>query len=128
VTGSGTGTISPGATLEFQSAVGSSKTPTVFQTIDFTATAAGGVLDLLDPKGFYGEISHFQRTDPLTTDTIKLKGDWSVVGFSENIGGTLGTLTLANGVAQYAFSFIGDYTASDFAIASGKTTTTITHT
>jgi hypothetical protein len=37
------------------------------------------------------------------------------------------TLTLLNGAATHAFTFVGDYTQNDFNIASGKTTV-ITHT
>ena len=118
-TGTGTDTISPGATLKFDSSVGSA-TAAAVQTIDFTPSA-GGVLDLIDPKGFYGQIADFEKT--LATDTVELKGDWVFSSFSENSAATLGTLTLANGATLHAFNFVGDFATSDFTIASGKTTT-----
>ena len=62
-----------------------------------------------------------------SSDTVQLSGDWIFSSFSENAGGTLGTLTLASGATHHAFNFVGDYAASDFHITSG-TTTTITHT
>lgn len=118
VTGEGTDTVSGASTLEFDSTVSKN------QTVDFTNSPAGGlsVVDLIDPHGFSGQIGNFA-----SPNTVDLSGDWVFSGFSENSGGTLGTLTLAKGATQFSLNFIGDYTANDFAINSG-TTTVIGHT
>jgi fibronectin-binding autotransporter adhesin len=118
VTGAGTDTVSGASTLEFDSTVSKN------QTVDFTNSPAGGlsVVDLTDPHGFSGQIGNFA-----SPDTVDLSGDWVFSGFSENSGGTLGTLTLAMGTTHFSLNFIGDYTAGDFAINSG-TTTVIGHT
>ena len=55
-------------------------------------------------------------------DAVDLSGDWVFSGFSENSGGTLGTLTLAKDATHLSLNFIGDYTKVDFAITSGATT------
>jgi hypothetical protein len=110
----GTDTISGASTLEFNSTVASSKT---VGSQDIQFSGSGGTLDLTDPKGFFGEMSNFA-----SGDAVDLLGDWTFSGFSENAGGTLGTLTLASGKATHAFEFVGNYTASDFHIASGATT------
>jgi hypothetical protein len=114
VTGKGTDTISGGSTLEFVGGVSSAKT-LGDQNIEFSG---GGTLHLLKPTSFYGEISDFAAGD-----AVELLGKWKFSRFSENAGGTLGTLTLANGEAKHAFEFAGDYTRSDFSITPGKTTT-----
>jgi len=90
------------------------------QTAGFTG--GNGTLDLIDPLGFAGKILGFAATD-----SVDLSGDWIFSHFSENAGGTLGTLTLASGANDLSLHFLGDYTPSDFHIASGATTT-ITHT
>ena len=106
VSGNGTDTIS-GSTLEFDSTVGDG------QTIDFS----GGALDLLDPQGFSGKIAGFA-----SLDTVQLAGDWNFSSFSETGNGMMGTLTLSSGSNHLALHFLGDYSASDFSIASGATT------
>ena len=114
MSGKGADTISGASTLEFDSTVGGG------QTIDFS----GGALDLIDPQGFSGKIAGFA-----SPDTIQLAGDWIFSSFSENAIGTHGTLTLSSGGTTQTFNFLGDYTASDFSIASGATTIiTTTHT
>jgi hypothetical protein len=107
VSGKGTDTISGGSTLEFDSTVGGG------QTIDFL----GGALDLLDPQGFSGKIAGFA-----SPDTVQLAGDWNFSSFSETGNGMMGNLTLSSGGTTQTFHFLGDYTASDFSIASGATT------
>ena len=118
VTGAGTDKVSGASTLEFDSSVSGN------QTVDFTNSPAGGasVIDLIDPRGFSGQIENFA-----SPDTVDLSGDWVFSGFSENSNGTLGTLTLASGGIEHSFTFVGDYMASDFNIISG-TTTVIAHT
>ena len=110
VTGKGIDKVSGASTLEFDSAVAAT------QTVDFLGGASA--VDLIDPNGFSGKIADFA-----SPDTVQLSGDWAFSSFSENSAGTLGTLTLASGASDHAFNFIGDYTASDFKIASGATTT-----
>ena len=107
VSENGTDTISDGSTLEFGSTVGGG------QTVDFS----GGALDLLDPQGFSGKIAGFA-----SPDTVQLAGDWTLSHFSETGNGMMGNLTLSSGGTTDTFHFLGDYTASDFSIASGATT------
>ena len=118
VTGTGIDTISGSSTLGFDSKV-ESKTTLGGQNIGFTG---GGTLDLADPKDFWGEISNFAAGD-----AVDLLGNWTLSGFSENAGGTLGTLTLASGTTKHAFDFVGDFTQGSFNIVSGATTV-VTHT
>jgi hypothetical protein len=114
VTGKGIDKVSGASTLEFDSAVAAT------QTVDFLGGPSA--VDLLDPNAFFGKIADFA-----SPGTVQLPGDWVFSGFSENAAGTLGTLTLASGASHHAFDFVGDYTASDFKITSGATTT-IAHT
>jgi hypothetical protein len=110
VSGKGTDTISHGSTLEFDSTVGGG------QTIGFDFS--GGALDLLDPQGFSGKIAGFA-----SPDMVQLMGDWNFSSFSETGNGMMGNLTLSSGGTTNTFHFLGDYTASDFSITSGATTT-----
>jgi hypothetical protein len=110
VSGNGTDTISGASTLEFDSTVGGG------QTIDFS----GGALDLIDPQGFSGKIAGFA-----SPDMVQLAGDWNFSSFSETGNGMMGNLTLSSGGTTNTFHFLGDYTASDFSIASGAATTII---
>jgi hypothetical protein len=110
VTGRGTDKVSGASTIEFDSTVAAT------QTVEFLGGPSA--VDLLDPNGFSGKIASFG-----SPDTVQLSGDWVFSSFSENAAGTLGTLTLASGASHHAFNFVGDYTASDFKIASGATTT-----
>jgi hypothetical protein len=114
VTGKGSDKVSGASTLEFGSAVAAT------QTVDFRGGPSA--VDLIDPNAFFGKIADFA-----SPNTVNLSGDWVFSGFSENAAGTLGTLTLASGASHHAFDFVGDYTASDFKITSGATTT-IAHT
>jgi hypothetical protein len=107
VSGKGEDTISGGSTLEFDSTVGGG------QTVDFS----GGALDLLDPQGFSGKIAGFA-----SPDMVQLAGEWNFSSFSETGNGMMGNLTLSSGGTTNTFHFLGDYTASDFSIASGATT------
>jgi hypothetical protein len=113
VSGNGADTVSGASTLEFDSTVGGG------QTAGFNG--GGGALDLIDPLGFAAKISGFAATDK-----VELSGDWVFSHFSETGNGTIGTLTLMSGAAQLSLRFLGDYTASDFTVASGATTI-ITH-
>ncbi len=108
-----TDTITGSSTLEFDSSVGSS---TVIGAQDIVFTGAG-TLNLKSPTNFYGEISGFA-----SNDAVDLLGNWTFSSFSENSGGTLGTLTLASGSTKHAFEFVGAFSQSSFAIHSGATT------
>ena len=111
VSGTGTDSIQGASTLEFDSTLAAG------QTIDFTGTSSG-TLDLTDPLGYGG--SHIGNF--LAGDNVDLSGSWSLLKFSENAGGTLGTLTLTNGTNQVALEFAGDFSQSSFHIQSGATT------
>jgi hypothetical protein len=111
-----TDTLANGATLEFDSSVGTSSALHA-QNVVFSGA---GTLSLGSPATFWGEISGFGAHD-----TIALLGPWTFSSFAE-VGG-IGQLTLANGGTTHRFDFVGTFTASSFAIASGATTT-ITHT
>jgi fibronectin-binding autotransporter adhesin len=113
----GTDTIAGASTLEFGSAVGTSKT-IGSQDVGFTG---GGTLDLADPKGFWGDISGFAPTD-----AVDLRGSWAISSFHEVSG--IGKLTLESGTTKHTFDFVGNFTQSSFNIVSGTGTTTITHT
>lgn len=107
----GTDTILAMSTLEFDSALAAN------QTISFSGS--NGTLKLMDPLGYAG--SHIAGF--AVTDTVELGGSWSFSSFSENAGGTLGTLTLTNGTNNVAFNFAGDFTSSSFSIETGTNTT-----
>jgi hypothetical protein len=111
VSGTGTDSIQGASTLEFDSTLAAG------QTINFTGTSSG-TLDLTDPLGYGG--SHIGNF--LAGDNVDLSGSWSLFNFSENGGGTLGTLTLTNGTNQVALEFAGDFSQSSFHIQSGSTT------
>jgi hypothetical protein len=111
VTGTGTDTISAGATLEFDSTVASG------QTIAFSGS--NNVLDLTDPTGFSGSISGFAATD-----TIDFAGAWSLLSVTQNNAGTT-TLTLKDGAATDIVHLVGAYSTTDFNLAAGAGNTTI---
>lgn len=53
---------------------------------------------------------------------MDLAGAWSLLTFSENAAGTLGTLTLKSGTNNLSLELAGNYSSSDFAIHSGANT------
>jgi hypothetical protein len=55
-------------------------------------------------------------------DLIDLAGSWSLQSFSENSGGTQGTLTLTDGTDHLGLYFAGDFTANSFNINTGQNT------
>jgi hypothetical protein len=114
VSGNGTDTISGTSTLEFDSTVGGG------QTAAFAGS--GGALDLIDPLGFAARIADFAAYDK-----VEMSGHWVFSQFSETGNGSMGTLTLSSGSNDLSLHFLGEHAASDFTIASGATTTTITH-
>ena len=77
------------------------------QTASFTGS--GGELALHDPSGFAGVISGFDTAGAGSNDTIEVAGPWVFTGFTENAGGTQGTLGFANGASTLSLTLLGDY-------------------
>jgi hypothetical protein len=111
VTGAGTDTIAGGAKLEFYDGVYGQ---------DIVFGGRGARLLLPDPQGFYGKISHFGPSD-----RVYLEGAWAFSALAHSHGVT--ELSLQDGATKQVFDFVGDYTKSDFHIATGSVTI-ITHT
>jgi hypothetical protein len=120
VTGTGTATIDDEATFEFDASVATGKTAGS-QEIEFASGGSDEVLSLTDPTGFWGGIGGFG-----SGDTIDLAGDWTFSRITHPTGAET-LLRLDSGSIEHNFEFLGDYTRSDFDIASGATTI-ITHT
>ena len=114
VTGKGKDTISSSSHLRFDAGV-STATTLGHQNIDLVGH--GGTLGLVDPTDFYGKISDFG-----SSDKVYLEGFWAFSALSHPTHGET-LLTLAEGGTKHAFEFAGDYTKSDFHIASGAITT-----
>ena len=79
------------------------------------------------PAGFAGEISGFDTVG--ANDTIEVAGPWVFSGFTENAGGTQGTLAFANGASTLSLTLLGDYNPADFVHqtqANGSTLITYT--
>ncbi len=112
VTGTGTDTISGGATLEFNATVGAG------QTIAFSGS--NNVLDLTAPTGFGGSVSGF-----IKTDMIDFAGAWSLLSVTENAAQTQATLTLSSGSLTDHLLLNGVYAKSDFTLTAGAGNTTI---
>ena len=114
VAGKGTDEISGASTLEFDSTVAAG------QTLSFTGS--GGTLDFTAPQGFAGKISGFDTVG--ANDAIEVAGPWAFSGFTENAGGTQGTLGFASGASHLSLTLLGDYAAADFvhqSLANGST-------
>ncbi len=111
--GHGNADISGGGTLEFAKKV--------VQNIDFGT--GGGTLNLLDPTAFdakgSGSITGFAASDT----TISLFGDWAFSALTNPTSGTTHLTLTSSGDKTHTFDFIGEFSKSDFAIASGATTT-----
>ncbi len=119
--GTGTDTISGASTLEFDAKVSAG------QTVSFTGS--GGELALDDPAAFAGSISGFDTAGAGSNDTIEVAGPWVFSGFTENAGGTQGTLGFTNGASTLSLTLIGDYNPADFVHhtqANGSTLITYT--
>jgi hypothetical protein len=115
VTGTGSDKVFGPSTLEFDSTVAAG------QTVSFTGS--GGTLDLGAPQGSAGKISGFDTVG--TNDTIDVAGPWVFSGFTENAGGTQGTLGFANGANTLSLTLIGDCTSADFVSKSGPNGSTL---
>jgi fibronectin-binding autotransporter adhesin len=119
VTGKGSDEISGASTLEFDSTVATG------QTVSFVRS--GGTLDLTAPQGFTGQISGFDTVG--ANDGIEVVSPWVFSGFTENAGGTQGTLGFANGASHHSLTLLGDYNPADFAhqtLSNGSTLITYT--
>ena len=114
VTGKGKDNVSSSSHLEFDSGVSTAATR---GNQDIDLVGRGGTMTLVDPTGFYGKISDFG-----SSDKIHLKDFWVFSALSHPTHGET-LLTLAEGGTKHAFEFAGDYTKSDFHIASGAITT-----
>jgi hypothetical protein len=87
----------------------------------------GGALDLTAPQRFAGKISGFDTVG--TNDAIEVAGSWAFSGFTENAGGTQGTLGFANDGSHLSPTLLGDYNPADFVhqtLANGDTAITYT--
>jgi Protein of unknown function (DUF3383) len=80
------------------------------QTVSFTGS--GGTLDLSAPQGFAGKISGFDTVG--ANDTIEVAAPWVFSGFTENAGGTQGSLRFANGASTLSLTLLGNYNPADF--------------
>ena len=112
LSGTGSDIISGAATLEFDKRVSAG------QTTSFTGS--GGTLDLTAPATFAGVIGGFD-TGAGSNDTIEVGGPFVFTGFTENAGGTQGSLgfTNPNTSAQISLTLLGDYNPANFVHQSG---------
>ncbi len=121
ISGTGSDTISGASTLEFDAKVAAG------QTVDFTGS--GGELALHAPAAFAGSISGFDTAGAGSSDTISVAGPWAFTGFTENAGGTEGTLGFMSGATTLGLTLVGDYNPADFVRqtrANGSTLITYT--
>ena len=121
ISGTGSDTISGAATLEFDAKVAAG------QTVFFTGS--GGELALHAPAVFAGSISGFDTARAGSSDTISVAGPWAFTGFTENAGGTEGTLGFMSGATTFEVTLVGDYNPADFmgqTRANGSTLITYT--
>ncbi len=121
ILGTGSDTISGVSTLQLEAQVSAS------QTVDFTGI--GGVLALHAPAAFAGSISGFDTAGAGSSDTISVAGPWAFTGFTENAGGTEGTLGFMSGATTLSLTLVGDYNPADFVHqtrANGSTVITYT--
>jgi hypothetical protein len=86
-------------------------------------------LDLGAPQGFAGKISGFDTVGEGSNDTIEVAGPWVFSKFTENAGGTQGSLRFANGASTLSLTLLGNYNPADFVHqtqANGSTLITYT--
>ena len=83
--------------------------------VAFTGTTGKVVLD--QPSTFTGSVTGFGAQNAIDLINIGLDAN-TTLGFSENKGGTGGTLTVMNGTRTAAVALLGNYIASSFATAS----------
>ncbi|HKI20195.1 MAG TPA: hypothetical protein VKA15_20060, partial [Isosphaeraceae bacterium] len=117
--GTGSDTISGASTLQLDAEVSAG------QTVSFTGS--GGELELHAPAAFAGSIRGFDTAGAGSNDTIEVAEPWVFTGFTENGGGTEGTLGFMNGASTISLTLIGDYNPADFVhhtLANGSTVIT----
>ena len=78
-----------------------------------------------DPFGFAGVIGGFDTAGAGSNDTIEVAGPWVFTRFTENAGGTEGTLGFANGSSTLSLTLLGDYNHLDFVHKSGPNGSTL---
>ncbi len=125
ISGTGSDIISGAATLEFDATVAAG------QTVSFTSvvTGVGGEFILDDQAAFAGQISGFDTAGAGSNDTIEVAKPWVFTGFTENAGGTQGTLGFKDRAGTLSLTLIGDYKPADFVHqtqANGSTLITYT--
>jgi hypothetical protein len=106
VTGTGSDEISGASTLEFDATVSAG------QTVSFTGS--GGDLALHNPGVFAGDIGGFDAAGAGSNDIIEVAQAWVFTGFTENAGGTEGTLGFASGSSATSLTLLGDYNPAGF--------------
>ena len=115
ITGPGTLEVDAGGRLDVNST-------SVGADVTFDLLGGGDTLYLKNPLGYGGG----SIKDFTAGDAVAFAGAWSMLGVAENAAGTVGTLTLESGANHVALAFAGAFSASDFHVASGATTT-VTH-
>jgi hypothetical protein len=106
ILGTGSDTISGASTLQLDAQVSAT------QTVDFTGS--GGELALHGPAVFAGSISGFDTAGAGSNDKIQVAAPWVFTGFTENAGGTQGTLNFTNGSSAIGLTLLGNYNPADF--------------
>jgi VCBS repeat-containing protein len=105
-------TIADGASVELPGVFGDAVTfggPTGTLVLDQSATFNAG---------FQNSISGFGAQDQLDLRDLAYDPVTSAASFSENAGGTAGTLTVTNGGSSASMLLYGDFTTASFALAS----------
>jgi VCBS repeat-containing protein len=101
-------TIASGATLELNTA----------DSGTVTFAGATGALQLDHFAGFTGAIAGFTGQDQLDLRDLVYDPNTAAASFVENGNGTSGTLTVASGGTTASVLLYGNYSATDFAVAS----------
>jgi hypothetical protein len=117
LSGTGSDIVSGAATLEFDANV------VAGQTASFAG--GGGTLDLTAPTKFAGVIGGFDTPGGGWNNTIEVAGPWVFTGFTENAGGTEGTLGFANGASTTSLTLLGNYNPVHFVHQSGPSGSTL---
>jgi hypothetical protein len=96
-------------------------------TVDFGAASsanvvfgsgAAGTLKLEDSFHFNGTISGFKGADAI--DLTNVNSATAAIAYHENAQGTGGVLTVSDGTHAAQLSFLGNYSAAKFDIASDQ--------
>jgi hypothetical protein len=117
LSGTGSDIVSGAATLEFDANV------VAGQTASFAG--GGGTLDLTAPTKFAGVIGEFDTPGGGWNSTIEVAGPWVFTGFTENAGGTDGTLGFAKGASTTSLTLLGNYNPVHFVAQSGPSGSTL---